>query len=158
MGKMLDHRNFILNMSVTDGQELAAKIGYGTPDDQGVFLERMAVLRRWAALNASGVLDIAKESASWMTHLICQPDWEIDHMSATYSAFVSLMAATLMRLQEEGLIMLAYSPTIVLAEYDPDTETTIPIDYLEYSYKEDIGHMDFDPDYEDDEDDDYEQF
>lgn len=147
MTSALDHRNFILNMSISEGQRLASDAGYGTPDDQGIYLEKLSVLRNWASLGASGCLDVIKENAQWMTHLIAGEDWTPTHVSSTYSAFVSLLASTCIRLQEDGLIDLVYDPEIQLAQFDPDTQETTPIDGMDYTYRDDIGHLDDDEDF-----------
>ena len=139
------HRNFILNMSLSDGQQMAANIGHATPDDQGRYLEELDVLRRWAVLNASGAMDILSESAGWMTSLLRQEDWTPENLQASYSSFLSFAASTIFRLQDEGLIMFAHDPIIVLAEFDPETQQATPIDPLDYSYKDIIGHLDFEP-------------
>ena len=145
MTTAIDHRNFILNMSLSDGQAMAANSGHATPDEQGRYLEGLDVLRRWAVLNASGAMDVVAESAGWMTTLLRQPDWTADNLQAAYSSFLSFAASTLFRLQDEGLIMFAHEPAVILAEYDPETDVATAIDPLEYTYKAEIGHLDFEP-------------
>lgn len=124
---------------------MAANSGHATPDEQGRYLEGLDVLRRWAVLNASGAMGVLTESAGWMASLLRQPGWTDENLEAYYSSFVAFAAATIFRLQDEGLIMFAHEPTIVLAEYDSETDMAIPIDPLDYSYKSEIGHLDFEP-------------
>lgn len=145
MFDVIDHRNFLLNMSLTDGQRMASASGHATPDDQGIYLERLDVLRRWAVLSASGCMDVVIQTAAWMTKLLVQPDWDLAQTQSTYSAFLSYAASTIFLLQDEGLISMAHDPIVLLSEYDPETDTATPISPEKYSHRASIAHLDFDP-------------
>lgn len=144
----LDHRNFLLNLSLKHGQSFAEHAGF-LPSPEATTVESIDVLRNWMVLKGAGILDSVSETAAWMTILEAEPDWDAHQWQLLYETFCAFAASTLMRLHNDGLIQFAHVPDITLAEYDPISEKAVPIDPLNYSYKDIIGHLDFEPDLSD---------
>lgn len=144
----LDHRNFLLNLSLKHGQDFATHSGF-LPAPESATMESIDVLRNWMVLKGAGILDPVSETSAWMTILESEKDWDVDQWQTMYETFCAFAASTIMRLHNDGLIQFAHVPDIVLAEYDPVSEKAVPIDPLNYSYKDIIGHLDFEPDLSD---------
>jgi hypothetical protein len=141
----LDYRRFILDAYHTTGQDVAALAGCAVPDEQVRMLEDIDVLKRWVTLQGAGVSSVLQENALLMTRLNQQQSWTQDDVLNTYKTFFRFAMATVLRLREEGLIQLAHEPILVTTITDPDTGVETAMDPLNYSYKDEIGHLDFTP-------------
>jgi len=63
-------RNFYLMLSPPDGQEIAVATGFHASSDEVYEEEQKDVLRSWAILTQTGIVDSLSEAADWMSDLM----------------------------------------------------------------------------------------
>lgn len=134
----------MLTLSLPYGQNLAASQGYITPPEEAQTLESTDVLERWVTLKGSGILDTVQECAAWMTKLVASEEWSHEAHVVTFTTFASFAASLLTRLKDEGYIVFAHEPVIQFVKEEDGKQVLIDR-RLDYSYKDVIGHLDFEP-------------
>ena len=142
----IDKRNFLLNLSPLAGQMYAAASDFIPPAIDGQLLERADVSANWVKLQRSGMGEVVQHSAYWAVELMRQPWWNEAFGPYLYSCFVAAMTSNLFLLKESGTIQFAHDPVTNIAFWDEDKQDYVAYDPTNYSYKDIIGHLDFEPD------------
>lgn len=144
------HRNFLLNLSLENGQAIAST-KYLAPTAEGQLMEFQDVVKNWAVIDHSGCGKIIAQHAAWMVEQTLPEESDEEAWTLAFHAYMGFAVATIQRLQDEGLIQLAHYPNLSIAQVvslDGDDLAVEKIDRDNYSYKDLIGHLDWEPDVE----------
>jgi hypothetical protein len=73
-------RNFYLMLSPPDGQTVAVNAGLVPSSEEVYEEEQRDVLRSWALLTESGVVDSMSDAADWMSDIMVSGEFDPDEM------------------------------------------------------------------------------
>lgn len=104
----IDKRNFFLMLSIPDGQEYAATMGFSPPSEDVREVEAMDVTSRWGVLYATEIYDEISEGAEWFADFLESSDKLVspkDEITAVFTVFGMALLNKLAE-SEKVLIML----------------------------------------------------
>jgi hypothetical protein len=110
MGKRIDtdnfrKRQFLLTLSVNEGQDIAKIMGFQPPSVEVQESEQTDVLRKLVEVGASGIASSLSESTMWMCDLLkIRLDMSEEERNNSYNVFFSHVIASVIKLVDEGLI------------------------------------------------------
>lgn len=115
-------RQFLLSLSVQDGQDIAKVMGFHPASPEVQESEQTDTLRRLVEVGASGIASSLAEATEWMCELLAiRLGMDDDEKKNSYNVFLSHSIASCLKLLDEGLIYPAYPvKAIILKEEDID--------------------------------------
>ena len=116
-------RQFVLNLSMSDGQELSKILGYSSPSRDVSLLEDNDVLASWVQLAFAGVTDSVVEAVQWFSVLMKKANPAVDEPSVEYMQVLlnSFTVATILKLLNEGLIHLQKDVEVSVIRVEGET-------------------------------------
>ena len=101
-------RQFLLNLSISDGEHLSNILGYSSPSKEVSQLENNDVLSRLVQLSFAGVTDSVAEAIIWFTDLMKKANPAVDEPAVEYTQVLlhSFTCATILKLINEDVIRL----------------------------------------------------
>lgn len=141
----IDHRNFLLKLHPMFGEQFAQSQGFIPPDSEVQFRERLDTVAAWQTINKSGMGEYIAHAAIWMVKLMKDDWWPEGYEQLLYYSLVFAMGSNLDQLKEAGMLQFAHDTPVQFTMLNANGEET-PLFTDEYSYKDLIGHLDFEPD------------
>lgn len=108
---VVDKRSFILMASPSEGQDMAATMGFSTPSEDVREAETMAIATQWVLLATLGQLSYIKRASEWITEFISslfddEGGLPEDAVKKTVSAYYAFGAALIAYMSNAGAIEL----------------------------------------------------
>lgn len=115
----LRRRNFLLNLSVKEGQEIATSLGFLSPSEEVVDIEQTDVLKRLIALSASGIAESLTEAASWFCDVLkLRTELGVVEREHAYTTFLCFALASVTKLIDEGFVVTTVPVEVVVISED----------------------------------------
>ncbi len=98
-------RQFLLTLSINEGQDIARLMGFHPPSVEVQESEQTDVLRRLVEIGASGIASSLSEGTTWMCELLsARLDLSEEEVRNSYNVFLSHTIAAVIKLLDEGLV------------------------------------------------------
>jgi hypothetical protein len=115
----LRRRQFLLSLSVKEGQTLASLLGFTPPSVDVQQIEETDVLRQMVQLGAVGVLSSIQEAAEWFSGVLkVRIDLDEQELKNAFNVFLSFTVAVVMKLVSEDLVYPKHDVEVVFVRED----------------------------------------
>lgn len=115
----LRRRQFLLSLSVNEGQTLASLLGFTPPSVDVQQIEETDVLRQMVQLGAIGVLSSIQEAAEWFSGVLkVRMDLDEQELTNAFNVFLAFTVAAVMKLVSEDLVYPKHDVEVVFVRED----------------------------------------
>lgn len=110
----LEKRNFLLALSITEGQKLAHLSGFSVPSEDVQRNEVLEIISKWLILSGSEIVDHIISCSSWFIDVTSQfNEMSEEEQAHTRSAICSFGIALVIHLLDARLVDMTESPLSV---------------------------------------------
>lgn len=116
-------RQFLLSLSIQDGQNIAKAMGFQPASKDVQDSEREDTLRRLVEMGATGIAASLVEATEWMCELLAiRLDLDEEERQNSHNVFLAHSVASCLKLIDEGLVSPTFPVRAVILKEDSTDE------------------------------------